>query len=211
MNPGRGGGQNVAVPSTRVIDINGLQASPGDHICVFYRGEAERHKIMLPFLRDGLRAGDKCICIASPADHRCIESSMPDAGTGEPVDRGSLKLEHFHDTYTRGGSFDPGHMLDYWRRWGEETFEADPRPFGRSVSDMSWAHDLFSTPVLEDFMAYEAMATRFARAYSSVALCLYDIDRFGGNVIIPALRVHPKMLFAGMLLENPYYLDPDEQ
>lgn len=48
------------------------------------------------------------------------------------------------------------------------------------------------------------------RAYSAVALCLYDIDRFGGNVNIPALRVHPKMLFAGMLLENPYFVDPDE-
>lgn len=199
------------MPSTRVVDINGLQASPGDHICVFYRGEAERHRIMLPFLRDGLRAGDKCICIVSPADHRCIESSVLDAGTrGKASDPGTLKLDHFHDTYTRGGAFDRAHMLEYWRRWGEETFTGEPRPFGRTVSDMSWAQDLFSTPVLEDFMAYEAEATRFARAYSSVALCLYDIDRFGGNVIIPALRVHPKMLFAGMLLENPYYLDPDE-
>jgi hypothetical protein len=211
MCPGPGRGQNVVVSAPRAIDINGLQASPGDHICVFYRGEAERRRIMLPFLRDGVRAGDKCICIASAADHRSIESSLLDVGSAETRDRESLRLEHFHDTYTRRGSFDRGHMMDYWRRWGEETFEVEPRPFGRSVSDMSWAHDLFSTPVLEDFMAYEAEATRFARAYSSVALCLYDIDRFGGNVIIPALRVHPKMLFAGMLLENPYSLDPEGQ
>ncbi|MGH8972290.1 MAG: MEDS domain-containing protein [Acidimicrobiia bacterium] len=195
------------MPSTRAIDINGLQASPGDHICVFYRGEAERRRIMLPFLADGLRAGDKCICIVSPSDHRCIESEVLDSGPGEP---GSLRLEHFSDTYTRGGSFDSGHMMDFWRQWGAETFEVEPRPSGRTVSDMSWAQDLFSTPALDDFMAYEAEATRFSRAYSAVALCLYDIDRFGGNVIIPALRVHPKMLFAGMLLENPYFVDPDE-
>jgi hypothetical protein len=29
-------------------------------------------------------------------------------------------------------------------------------------------------------------------------------------VIIPALKVHPKVFFGGMLLENPYYVDPDE-
>ena len=36
------------------------------------------------------------------------------------------------------------------------------------------------------------------------------LDKFRGDVIIPALKVHPKVFFGGMLLENPYFVDPDE-
>lgn len=210
MCPWWRGGHNDPVPSTRVIDINGLQASPGDHICVFYRGDAERHRIMMSFLRDGLRAGDKCICITSGADHRGIRSSLHEPGSDLPAEPGLLELEHAEDTYTKDGSFDADGMLAFWRQWGERTFEQEKCRFARAVTDMSWAQELFSTPAVNDFMAYEVEATRFARRYPQVALCLYDIDRFGGNVIIPALRVHPKVLFAGILLENPYYVDPDE-
>lgn len=189
---------------TRTVDINGLQATAGDHICVFYRGEAERHRIMLPFLKDGLRAGDKCLCITSPGDHRRLASSM---GERDP---GLLHFEDARRTYAPDGSFTPERMLDFWSEWGRRTFDEERHQFGRAVTDMSWAEDLFTPSTVRDFMDYEVQATRYARQYPQIALCLYDIDRFGGNVIIPALRVHPKVLFAGILLENPYYVDPDE-
>ena len=38
----------------------------------------------------------------------------------------------------------------------------------------------------------------------------YHLELFGGNLIFPVMKVHPKVLFSGILLENPYYLDPDE-
>jgi hypothetical protein len=69
---------------------------------------------------------------------------------------------------------------------------------------------VITEPFINDFMSYEVQATRYARAYPQVAVCLYDLEKFRGNVIIPALKVHPKVFFGGMLLENPYYVDPDE-
>ena len=48
------------------------------------------------------------------------------------------------------------------------------------------------------------------RLRGTTFVCLYDLDKFRGNVIIPALKVHPKVFFGGMLLENPYYVDPDD-
>ena len=75
---------------------------------------------------------------------------------------------------------------------------------------MSWAQNVITGPLIDDFMGYEVQATRYARAYPQVALCLYDLDKFRGDVIIPALKVHPKVFFGGMLLENPYFVDPDE-
>ena len=75
----------------------------------------------------------------------------------------------------------------------------------RTVSDMNWAGD-FSSGGLADFMVYEAESSRLAEEIGAVSLCLYDLDRVGGDVIVAALRAHPKMLFDGVLLQNPYCL-----
>ena len=40
-------------------------------------------------------------------------------------------------------------------------------------------------------------------------LCLYDLDQFNGEVLIGILETHPLVLLAGMVMENPYYIEPD--
>ena len=40
---------------------------------------------------------------------------------------------------------------------------------------------------------------------------LYDLDVFGGGILVDLLKTHPKLLLGGMLLENPRHaLSPDE-
>ena len=41
-------------------------------------------------------------------------------------------------------------------------------------------------------------------------LCLYDLDRFSGEVVVNIVKTHPQVLIQGILVENPYYLGPDE-
>lgn len=194
--------------STRSVTINGLKAQPGDHICAFYRGREERDRLVVPFLREGVAAGDVCLCITGGADHRHLERSVLDGCDGADPDL--LEMEDAEDTYLAGGSFSADRMLTFWGDWGEQTFGEKKKSFARAATDMSWAERVISGPFIDDFMSYEVQATRYARAYPQVALCLYDLDKFRGNVIIPALKVHPKVFFGGMLLENPYYVDPDE-
>jgi hypothetical protein len=101
-------------------------------------------------------------------------------------------------------------MLSFWADWGEDTFTHKGHRFGRAVSDISWAEDLFPSPVLDDYLGYEVLATRYARMYPQVALCLFDLEKFRGDVILPVLKVHPKVFFGGVLIENPYYVDPED-
>jgi hypothetical protein len=190
---------------TAAITINGLAVSEGDHICAFYRGSSELHDLVVPFLREGLHAGDKCICITGAAGRARLTAAVTDGVTVAP---GQLEVEDFDATYLRTGSFTGEHMLQYWADWARRTFDAEGWPFARGATDMSWAQEMCSTPMLDDFLSYELQATVIARMYPQVALCLYDLDLFGGNVIIPVLKVHPKVLFRGTLLENPYYLAP---
>jgi hypothetical protein len=193
---------------TRSITINGLQARTGDHICAFYRGREERDRLVVPFLREGVQAGDVCLCITGSVDHRRLERSVLDGC--DDADPDLLQMEDAEDTYLHDGTFSAERMLTYWQDWGVDTFSAKKKSFARAATDMSWAQNVITGPLIDDFMGYEVQATRYARAYPSVAICLYDLERFRGNVIIPVLKVHPKVFFGGMLLENPYYVDPDE-
>src|SRR5258708_22410692 len=192
---------------TRSVTINGLRAQTGDHICAFYRGRDERDRLVVPFLQEGVRAGDVCLCITGGTDHRHLERSVLDGC--DDADPGVLQIEDAEDTYLAGGSFSSDRMLSYWSDWGNKTFEAQGRTFARAATDMSWAQNVITGTLIDDFMGYEVQATRYARAYPQVAICLYDLEKFRGNVIIPVLKVHPKVFFGGMLLENPYYVDPD--
>jgi len=65
-------------------------------------------------------------------------------------------------------------------------------------------------PGVEDFVGYEARLNHFLPRYPQVVLCLYELDRFSGEVLVDVLKTHPKVLFGGMVLDNPYYLAPDE-
>lgn len=193
---------------TRSITINGLSAQTGDHICAFYRGREERDRLLVPYLQEGLRDGDVCICITGGTDRRRLERSLLDGWDDAQPDL--LRMSDAEDTYLAGGSFSADRMLTFWGEAARTTFDEQGHSFARAASDMSWAENVLTGPLIDDFMGYEVQATRYARAYPQVALCLYDLDKFRGDVIIPALKVHPKVFFGGMLLENPYYIDPDE-
>ena len=72
------------------IDEVGL--APGSHVCAFYRGDADRDRLLVGYLSAGLTAGDKCICIVDSA-------------------RTAKRLEKLPGTRMEPGSFDL-----YWSR-----------------------------------------------------------------------------------------------
>ena len=50
------------------LDRPGVAIEQGDHICAFYRGRDQRDDVLLPFLRDGLVQGHKCIAVMDDPD-----------------------------------------------------------------------------------------------------------------------------------------------
>jgi hypothetical protein len=188
------------------LGLNGLSIPPGTHICALFRGIPERDEIMLPFLREGLRAGDKCTCI--------IDEGLDEVRAVLGKELGSSARAHQLDiqpskaAYLRRGTFSTQDMLDFWDEsvgaaLGEQGF-----PFARSTGETTWT--LTELPDLHDFMTYEAELNRFLPRYPQVLLCLYDLDRFGGQILVDILKTHPKVLMGSTILDNLYYLEPDE-
>lgn len=191
---------------TVVSGLTGVALDVGDHICAFYRGEAERDQMLVPYLRAGLRAGDKCIGVVDSADPDEVSTALHDEARR---DTEQLVLYRSDESYLLGGQFSPEDMLAFWESGAAAALSDEGYPFLRAVGEMTWA--LRDLPGVEQFVAYEAALNRFLPRYPQTILCLYDLERFtDGEVLIDILRTHPKVLMSGVVIDNPWYTEPDE-
>lgn len=181
------------------LGIPGLELSAGDHVCVFYRG-SERDEILVPFLEEGLRAGDKCICV--------VDTTRPDALLAGCAKRDQLEIFSSDSTYLAGGEFRPSRMIEFWEESVRSALGHEGYSFVRVVGEMTWG--LRQAPGVEQLVGYESQLNRYLPRYPQVILCLYDIERFSGELLLDMLATHPKVLLGGLVLDNPYYLEPDE-
>lgn len=197
-----------SVSPSVALGVPGVHLSPGDHLCAFYRGTKERDEILIPYLREGLLSGDKCICVVDATEPESVLASLGDDLnlTSWLSDR-TLDVQSSRETYLRGDGFSTTAMLDFW----DEAIGgacSQGYEFTRAVGEMTWS--LRQLPGVDELVSYESELNRFLPRYPQIILCLYDLDRFGGEVLMDVLKTHPKVLVAGMLIANPYYLDPDE-
>jgi MEDS: MEthanogen/methylotroph, DcmR Sensory domain len=184
------------------LGVNDLSIPAGTHICAFFRGVAERDEIMVPYLREGLRTGNKCMCIVDEQ----VDGVRTALGTDAPSHQ--LDIRSSNETYLRRGAFSTQEMLDFWDDSVGTAVNDDGYPFVRSTGETTWT--LKELPGLYDFLTYEAELNRFLPRYPQVILCLYDLDHFGGEILVDILKTHPKVLMGGTVLENLHYLEPDE-
>jgi hypothetical protein len=59
-----------------------------------------------------------------------------------------------------------------------------------------------------EFFRYESLLTDVVATQPQVILCLYDLERFGAEVLMDTLRTHRLVLVDGTVHENPYYIEP---
>ena len=195
-------------------EVLGVTWQPGHHICGFYRKPVERDDILVPFLADGLAAGDKCTCVVDSCTPEDVLASMSEHLEVDPyvTDR-QLEVLDSYGTYLADGGFLPERMLKFWEAKARQNPGGErPGPDGpvpaRNIGDMSWAHR--DEAVVGDLMGYESELNRIMSNFPQVNLCLYDLSRCSGELIMDVLKTHPKALLGGMVIDNPYYLEPDE-
>ena len=201
----REGHMTDSMTDSIALGVNGLSIPPGTHICAFFRGIPERDEVLVPFLKEGLRAGDKCTCIIDDG----ADGVRAALGAAQgPSGAGQLDIQPSKDAYLRRGTFSTQDMLDFWEESVAAALGEQGFPFARSAGETTWT--LRELPDLHDFMTYEAELNRFLPRYPQVIMCLYDLDRFGGQVLVDILKTHPKVLMGSTVLDNLYYLEPDE-
>jgi hypothetical protein len=189
------------------LGILGLAVPRGSHICTFYRGPSGRDEIVLPFLAEGIRARDKCLCILESALPSEVLSKLAlQVDVGPPVETGQLELATPAEAYLRSGAFSTEDMIDYWGEEAAATETDGDFSLTRATGEMP---SVVNQPAgRAEFFRYEAKLNEVIPSYPQVILCLYDLERFGAEVLMDALRTHPTVAVDGMVHDNPYYIEP---
>jgi signal transduction histidine kinase/CheY-like chemotaxis protein len=193
-----------------VGDLEGriVRLRQGDHLCLIYDRAAEQMAALVPFLKRGLVAGERCLYLADAGTTDLAERAL--ASEGIDVDRererGALVLLTRRDTFLRGGRFDPGAMTDLLRQAEQEALD-DGFSGLRLASEMTWC--LGAEPGTERFLEYEAMLNRFLEGSRSVGLCQYDRSRFSPQVVFDILRTHPFAVLGEEVCPNVFYEPPE--
>ncbi|WGL50804.1 MEDS domain-containing protein [Nocardioides sp. BP30] len=194
-------GLSLGIPGVGVV-------SPGTHFCALYSGPAERDRLLYPFLEEGLRQGDKCLCLIDDVEPELVR----DRAVGQPGPDYSrrwaqLDVERSSDAYLRSGAFSVDDMVSFLAA-SVEVAVADDFDFLRAVGEISWV--LSGAPGWEDLFVYESSLNHVVEEVPAILMCLYDLRKFGADMLVEVLHTHPKVLLDRTVIDNPHYMDPME-
>ena len=190
------------------IECAGTALGRHRHLCAFFNSREEEYATLLPFIREGFDRGHRAFHIVDPQlldDH---EERLSAAGISVPEvkGRGQLEIRPWAEAYLRDGRFDQHRMLALI----EEVLEAGKTqgyPLTRLVAHMEWAVE--DRPGVDDLVEYETRLNYVLPKYQDPVICTYDLAKFGGDVVMDIMRTHPAVIVGGVLLENPFYVEPD--
>ncbi|HKS73532.1 MAG TPA: MEDS domain-containing protein [Terriglobales bacterium] len=192
------------------IDFAGSQFGDQRHVCAFFHGPEEKYRVLLPFIKDGFDCGDRAFHVVDPdrRNEHLQRLESVDIDTARAESSGQLKVYGWDEApVDPDGRFNQHRMISLI----EEELKrgaAQGYTVNRSIGHMGWA--LQDLPGIEDLVEYEARLNYVLPKYKDPIICVYDITKFSGDVIIDILRTHPMVIIGGTLQENPFFVPPDE-
>jgi hypothetical protein len=182
--------------------------SGSQHICAFVDSTDEQYRILNPFFREGIDAGEEVVTIVESEFHEEHLRRMRAGGVAVDagIATGQLKLLASDDTYLNDGVF----VVERMHALLEEALrnaERSPRGRVRAYGDMEWV--LRNLPTSDELMMYEARVNQLIPRYDCTLLCVYDLNRCSGQAVADILATHPHAIFDGRLQENPYFVEPE--
>lgn len=173
------------------------------HACAFVTGPAEERAIIDPFFIEGMRRGEKAMYIVDPAHQREHEARLAAHAPAKDL----LEVTTWNEAHLKGGTFDQDRMMASLDELIRE-HAATGRPPMRIVGQMGWVFS--SPPGIEDLVAYEASVNEVLNRGRTATVCVYDVTRLSGSMVMDLLRAHPLTVMNGVVHENPFYTPADE-
>ncbi|MBZ4016350.1 MEDS domain-containing protein [Streptomyces purpurogeneiscleroticus] len=174
----------------RIIPVERLQ--PGDHSCMDVTDRANRWQVLAAFTRTGLARGEKVLLLLDPSDLNDDDAvACVDGGTGHTeaaLRSGQFVIDRNTPVYLPDGRFSKERQIRSFAAEAERAREAG-YPRLRGAGDMAWAPRAGVTDA--EVIDYEAsVAELFADGYVT-ALCWYDRQQCGDQLVAATRRVHP--------------------
>src|ERR1700688_4465211 len=197
------------VTNDRSVQFAGGMLGRHHHICAFFNGIDEEHRVLRSFVKDGFERGDKAFHLVNPELREDHLKRLAEAGINvqETMDTGQLEVRPWQDAPLRGGRFDQ----DTWLASFEQVLQSGPAAGyaqTRFLAHMEWA--LVDLPGVEDLIEFETRVNYVVPKYDNIVICAYDLSKFSAGVVMDALRTHPVVIIGGLLQENPFFVPPDQ-
>jgi hypothetical protein len=177
------------------------------HLCAFFHDKDEEFRTLLPFVVDGLTAGEKAIHVVHPRNREEHRHRLVNAGIDvEALEKsGQLDVVAGPSGYIEGRSFDQSGALEIIDRLLSEARQRGFRQT-RFIGFMDWAVEIRG----EDLIAFEALVTPVLERHPDPVICSYDLSRFNGADVLDIMRTHPAAIIGGVLQQNPFNIPPEQ-
>lgn len=179
-----------------------------DHLALIYEFRQEQFDAVIPFIKRGLEANQRCIYVVDDNTADAVFAQLSEEGVDVAAVRADdqLVVTDKERTYLQDGYFDPDEMIQFL---ADETDRAIADGFDalRVTGEMTWM--LGGDPGTDRLMEYEAKLNEFLPAHETLAICQYNRDRFSSEIIRDVIRTHPQIIYNYAVLDNFYYQEPD--
>jgi hypothetical protein len=190
------------------IPFAGSQLDESRHVCAFFNSEEEEYRVLLPFINDGFKCGDKAVHVVNP--HQSQEHLQRLAAIGIETNTaqqsGQLEVKTSSEVYLQNGVFDQDRMLQAFEQMasGNATSEF---PVSRIVCRMDWVAE--GPSYIDDVVEFESRVNEVWCHHDDAVICTYHLSKFGGDAVIDIMRTHPMVIIGGILQRNPFFVPPE--
>lgn len=180
----------------------------GTHMCLIFTNEKERQDSLLKFLLSGLKGNERVACFSENVSEETVRTFLAEEGISydERKAQNAISLSGTREVYFQGGVFDPERMLNTLIHFYEQSKE-EGFPAARVIGEM--IPEIEHVPGGERLMEYECRVSLLVRNHPITTVCLYDARDFDGATILNILKVHPKMIVNGAVVQNPFFIEPE--
>jgi hypothetical protein len=191
------------------ISLAGAQLGETRHVCAFFNSDEEEYRVLLPFIKDGLKSGDKAIHVLNPQQRQDHLQRLAAAGIdpGGAQQSGQLELRTNTEVYLPDGRFDQDRMLAVFEQLASGNATGG-FPLSRICCRMDWVTEDQSH--VDNVIEFESRVNEVWRHHDDAVICTYHLGHFRGDAVIDIMRTHPMVIVGGILQQNPFFVPPDE-
>jgi hypothetical protein len=165
----------------------------GGHISVFYQDEATLLDFLVPYICEGLQAGEKCFLVQERSVARRLPAALEFAGVNfkEEVERQAIELHCTDEVYLKSDDFDVQAMIDRLEQTIEGAVSAGFKGL-RTAGDLGWASAV-NLPH-DTLLHYEKMVQERFPNRPAVGVCQYPVSSFPEELLDQVLETHQASL-----------------
>jgi len=181
----------------------------GTHMCLIFTDDNVRRESLLKFLLSGLQEGERAACFSEKVTEEMIAAYLTEHGVSydEQKKHEAITCSLTSEVYFRDGIFDPDRMLNTL-----SNFYLKSKDLGfsgvRVIGEMT--PEVEHVPGGDRLLEYESRVSLMVRDKPVTTVCQYDANEFSGSAIMDVLKVHPKMIVNGIVVQNPFFIEPEE-